>query len=434
MTTTSSVLAAAATLQEFSLFELAAYCEADPAGILKVLSSAHPLVQPRDQPTDERESGPDLLGAQRWHVVDTTGLRDLIATSAPGRTARAAAQPRRKDPLTRIRLLRAEETLISCAAEESADVRRIMAATARNYLRQFVAADSGRSDWWMLGADDEAPGGGPSESWIGPAPRLRVDFALATLTESEAMGREVAGEFLVETATDVCALVSYVEKPTDRGLADWFFNLAHELTRRPDEEVPSSAAPDRLLSALSWRRVRAQVEPNVEKAAQEAVSLLRWLVGDSDDSTPGNGAGGLFRFLGHLPDGRNRIEVYSDLLQIVPSQYEWQPEGEVVPGALTEAVADSPAASHLQQCASALEAGLVQMPFQSESALIGLAAHMFQDFAARGAVFDEGVVPRSNQARLNLLGLADVRVDRAEYGLSTSSQPVAAKWLHGGGV
>jgi nicotinamide mononucleotide (NMN) deamidase PncC len=142
----------------------------------------------------------------------------------------------------------------------------------------------------------------------------------------------------------------------------------------------------------------------------------------------------LFRFLGHLPDGRNRIEVYSDLLQIVPRQYEWQPKSEVVPGALIEAVADSPAASHLQRCATDLEAGLVQMPFQSESALIGLAAHMFQDFAARAAVFDEGVVLRSNQARAKLLGLADVKVDRPQHGLAASSRPAAAERAHGWGI
>jgi hypothetical protein len=283
-----------------------------------------------------------------------------------------------------------------------------MAVTAKNYLRQFIAAGSDRSDWWTLGLEDDQFGVSTSKEWVGRTPRLRVDLALATLTESEALGHRVPGEFLVETAAEMCELGDDIDRPRHRTLAERFFDLADQLTRRPFGAAPGTDAPDRLLSAVGWRRVRAQVEPDVDRAAQEAVSLLRWLV-EKTDALVGSGDSDLYRFLGHLPDGRNRIAVYSDLLQIVPSQYDWQPEDEVVPGLLIEGFADSQAAVHLERCANALEASLVQAPFQSDSALIGMAVHVFQDLADRGALVDKDVLPRADQARVDLLGLLDVR-------------------------
>jgi hypothetical protein len=433
MTTRSSILAAALALQDFSLAQLSAYCKAEPIEILRVMESSRPLVGRTGHGVASVDAGAGVgtVAAQRWHVVETDLLRDLLVASRPPGAAGTDSQaPPATDPLARIRLLRAEETLVDCAAEESADVRRIMAVTAKNYLRQFVASGTDRVDWWTLGAEDDQIGASTSKDWVGQTPRLRVDLALATLTESEALGHNVPGEFLVETAADVCELGVDMDRPRQRTLADRFFDLADQLTRRPVDAAPRSAAPDRLLSAVGWRRVRAHVEPDVDKAAQEAVSLLRWLVEKTDDLFGGPGDSGLYRFLGHLPDGRNRIAVYSDLVRIVPRQYDWQPRDEVVPGVLVEGFADSRAAVHLEQCANALEANLVQAPFQSDSALIGLAAHVFQDLAARGALVDKGVLPRSDQTRIDLLGLADVRARTTASALPSPSPSDAADWAY----
>ena len=432
MTTNSSIMAAALALQDFSLAQLAAYCKAEPTEILRVMESSRPLVERSDQAAATVGD----LDAQRWHVVQTDALRDRLTANS----SRSAGESESKvhlavtDPLARLRLLRAEETLVNCAAEESADIRRIMAVTAKNYLRQFVAAGTDRLDWWTIGAEDDQIGASMSKDWVGETPRLRVDLALATLTESEALGHDVPGEFLVETAAEVCELGVDMDRPRHRTLADRFFDLADQLTRRPVDGGLPSAAPERLLSAVGWRRVRAQVEPDVDKAAQEAVSLLRWLVEKTDDLLLGARDSGLYRFLGHLPDGRNRIAVYTDLLQIVPRQYDWQPEDEVVPGVLVKGFADSQASVHLEQCANALEANLVQAPFQSDSALIGLAAHVFQDLAARGALVDKGVLPRSDRTRVDLLGLADVRARTTASALPSPTRPDAGDWAYRGGL
>jgi len=230
----------------------------------------------------------------------------------------------------------------------------------------------------------------------------------------------VAGDFLTRTATEVCHLGESMEKPRLRDVVDRFVDLAGDLTRLSVDDVPRSPAPARLLSALAWRRVRTQVEPDVERASHQVVSLLRWL----EDRPPATDAGcsRLFRFRDHLRDGWNRITVYSDLLQILPSQCEWQPQDELVPGVLVEAVADSPAVSHLQAFADALEANLVHAPWGSDSALIGITAQVFDDLAARSAQLDREVLPRCAQTRMELLTLANVRTRTPASDGSTSAQ------------
>ncbi|MET9311737.1 hypothetical protein ABZX12_07940 [Kribbella sp. NPDC003505] len=433
MSTNAGIMAAALALQEFTLTQLAAYCRSEPAEISEVMESLRPLVERSAGNTAESPDG--ASNSQFWHVVQSDALRELLAEEGSrSDTSRASGVLRSPDSLASLRLLRAEETLVDCAAEESADVRRVMAMTAKNYLRQFVAEGADRLDWWALGAEEDEIGASISKDWVGKAPRLRVDLALATLTESEALGHNVPGDFLIETAAEVCELGIDIDRPRHRTLAERFFDLADQLTRRPFAGASRVEAPERLLSAVGWRRVRAQVEPDVDKAAQEAVSLLRWLVEKTDDLLAGSGDSDLYRFLGHMPDGRNRIAVYSDLLQIVPSQYDWQPEDEVVPGLLVEGLADSKAAVHLEQCANVLEASLAQTPFQSDSALIGLAAHVFQDLAARGALVDREVLPRSNRARVDLLGLADVRARTTARTVAGPNQSGPADWLYRGEI
>lgn len=402
---TANVLATAAALHDFTVAQMTAYCEADEQAVVEALTSAGGLVERvRPERTDGAEREATEPGSQRWRVVDPCGLRDVIARARAATAPRPARGTRTvADDLPLVRLLRAEETLFKCATERSAEERRLMAATAMDYLRQVVAAEEQRHDWWAVDLSGVHPTGS----------RVRIDAVLATMTESEAVGELVPGDCLIDTADEICGLVSGVDQTRVEKLVGRFIELAGALSRRSTARSGGCDAPVRLMSAVGWRRVRAQVVPNVQRASEQVVSLLRWM-----DDRPGSSGGRspeLFRLLEHLPDGRNRIEVFSDLLTVVPRQYRLQRGDELVPGVLVQAVADSRAASHLERCASALETGLVQAPYVSDSALVGLVNQVFLDLAAEGAELDHGVLPRSVAARRELLSLFDVHAGTAGY-------------------
>ncbi|MGH3991425.1 MAG: hypothetical protein ACRDSN_03065, partial [Pseudonocardiaceae bacterium] len=119
---------------------------------------------------------------------------------------------------------------------------------------------------------------------------------------------------------------------------------------------------------------------------------------------------GLYQWLGHLPDGRDRVVVYADLLAILPRQCRWMAAAELLPGALVEAVTEPAATFRLGRCAAVLEHDLAHSPFGSDAALIGQAAHVFQDLADQAASIDGTVLDRSDRTRSELLTLAKVPV------------------------
>lgn len=427
--TTSSVLAAAIALHDFTLPQLAAYCEADRAEILLVLSGAADLVQPIGPSDDE------AVAHARWRVVNTAGLRERISGAMSIAAAASPTEPKSPDPLPRerlaeaaaLRLIRAEETLVSCRNQPSPEIRRAMAVTAANYIRQSVAASTARQEWWDVEFTSESLNATSSlTEGEFTDQRLRVDVALADLTECEAVGRPVELDFLIETGDQLPGLGESIKSPGLRDVIDRFLDLARHLTRLSVDDVPHSPAPARLLSAVGWGQVLADVEPDIMRASQQAVSMLHWL---RDRPHPAEGRNALFRFGDHLPDGWNRVTVYADLLQILPQQYEWRRQAEPVPGLIVEAVADGAAVHHLQRWAEELKENLVDAPYDSDSALIGITAQVFDDFAAASRDLDRQVIPRAAQAKSKLLSLAGVAAGSAHR--STASAHAAMAELDG---
>ena len=118
----------------------------------------------------------------------------------------------------------------------------------------------------------------------------------------------------------------------------------------------------------------------------------------------------LYQVLGNLPRGRQRVVVYTDLLNLLPRQFELALADQVLPGALVEAVAGPAASDHLREYATVIETDLVRSPFHSESALIGQVTHVLQDLAARESRSDGSVVERTDRTCVELLSLAGVGV------------------------
>jgi hypothetical protein len=384
------VLAAAAALEHFSVAEAAAYCEEDATAVAATLAGVRG-VEPEDG-TDADEAD------RRWHVTDPAALHRAIAASGGDGPTR-----RRVRATGTTRLVLAEDTLLDCADEESPEARRLMADTAVNHLRQYVAGLlSSPTPWWDVEVSDADT---LAEAGTVTVSRLHVDFALVRLTDSEPGGGAVALDWLADTAVHLTRLAESVEQDRARALFHRFTDLAVATITAADP----SAAPDRLIFALAWRRARALAEHDVHAAAEALVTLLR----DVDRQAPAVQAGGtrgLYRVLGELPDGREHVAVYADLLELLPRQYEYDPVELAVPGALVHAVADRAAAAHLQECAQTLELDLTRSPFRSDSALIGLAAHVFQDLAFKASLLDDTVQRRSERMRMELLSLADVAV------------------------
>jgi len=396
------VLAAVAALRSFTVDELAAFCDERPPAIVAILDAAKDRVARIDDDADP--------SVARWRVVDLDGLRgDLAARAGQSWPSRAPAEPYRSvSAPSATRLLLAEQTLSECAVAESLVERRILVATAKNHLRQVVAsALPGKHPWWSVEFSlqrlGEAIEGHPDSP---VSTRLRLDVALACLAESDTAGHPVPARDLVDTVLRFQPLATALEDPQLRGLVGRFFDLViAQLVPRDRSSVP---APDRLIAAVARRRVRAQVEHGVGAAMHSLVPLLENL-----SKRPDLACGlGLCQVLSHLPDGRDRVVVYTDLLQILPRQCTWQAEAELVPGALVGAVTEPTATTHLARCAEALEHDLAHSPFGSDAALIGQAAHVFQDLAEQVASLDGSVRARSDRTRSELLTLAKAQVWR----------------------
>jgi hypothetical protein len=394
------VLAAAAALRSFTVEELAAFCDEQPPAIVDILSTVSDHV--------EWTGGDADSPVTQWRVVDVDGLRGELAnrteTSRPGQS-----EPRRRDGApSATRLLLAEQTLSECAAAESAAERRVLVATAKNHLRQVLAAIlPGKRPWWSVELSlqrlGEAIDGHPDSP---TSTRLRLDVALACLAESDTVGQPVPARELVDTVVRFQRLTAVLEAPQLRGLVGCFFDLVMaQLAPRDRSSVP---APDRLIAAVARRRIRAQVECGVGAAMHSLVPLLENLGKQREPAR----VQGLYQVLGHLPDGRDRVVVYADLLQILPRQCTWQAAAELVPGALIEAVTEPAASTHLARCAEVLEHDLARSPFGSDAALIGQAVHVFQDLAEQVASLDGSVLVRSDRTRSELLTLAKAQVWR----------------------
>jgi hypothetical protein len=353
---TERVLAAAAALRTFTVDELAVFCDEQPSAIVAILGEASGRIERTDADADPV--------AVKWRVVDLDALRRDLAARAQG--AQALAAPRCTiSASSTTRLLLAEQTLGECAAAQSAAERRILVATAKNHLRQVVASTlPAERPWWSaelsLQRLDEAIGREPDE----PAfTRLRLDVVLACLVECDVAGHRVPARDLVDTVLRFQRHPAVLEHPQLRGLVGRFFDLVMaQLVPKDRSRVP---APDRLIAAVARRRVRAQVEHGVDAAMHSLVPLVQNL----GEHRGLDREQGLYHLVGHLPDGRDRVVVYTDLLQILPRQCSWQP-----------------------------------------AALIGQAAHVFQELAEQAAVLDGTVRARSDRTRCELLTLAKARV------------------------
>lgn len=405
------VLAAAAALRDFTVDQLAAFCDEQPPAIVAILDGASGRV--------ERSDGDADPSVARWRVVDLDGLRHDLAVrteetvradeSQPGR---ALAEPRHQDCASSDpRLLLAEQTLSDCATAESATERRILVATAKNHLCQVVASvRPERGPWWSVELSLQRLGEAIERRPNRPGlTRLRLDVALACLAECDAAGDPVPARDLVDTVLRFQRFTA-LEDPKLRDLVGRFFDLVTaQLVPRDRSSVP---APDRLIAAVARRRARAQVEHarrehGVGGAMHALVPLLKSL-----DEQPGpTQEQGLYQVLGHLPDGRDRVAVYSDLLRILPQQWcTWQDTTELLPGALAVVVAEPEVATHLAHCAATLESDLVRSPFSSDAALIGQVAHVFQYLADQVVSLDGTVRVRSEKARCELVELAKAHV------------------------
>jgi hypothetical protein len=403
--TRARVLAAAAALNEFTAAQVAAYCEDDLDSVTRIIRDHDELFAPVPHAC-----------TPRWRVTDRRLLRAVIA-AAEGRGQPAAAGHRPgPDGSREDRLLLAEQTLIDCAEEPSAAGRRTMAATAANYLRQFVAATPEAGDgrrWWEVepscldALGDRVTGDAATVS----RSRLRTDFALARLTGSEAANEQVGIGFLIETATELTRLLGSAEAGEERicRLSRRFADLAMKLTTPSAPGNPGAVAPAKLLSALAWRRAGPAAQGGWDRAARAQVALLR-TIADRHPLVPDEGHARLYRDLDQPRHGRKRVAVYQDLLDLLPSRYDWEPVEALLPGAVVTAVTDLDACRLLRRYASVIEGDLVSSPYGSERALVGQVAHRFEEFADAQAGRDRTVADRTTETRKQLLALFDVDV------------------------
>jgi hypothetical protein len=397
----SDVLSSAAALHVFTAEQVAAYCAEDEDTVIRIL---------RDH-GDLFEQVPDAP-VPRWRVTDRARLREAIAGTA-GRTAPASERVDAAGS-REARLLLAEQTLIACADEPSAAYRQTMAATAANYLRQFIAATPGTTDgcgWWEVEPSCVDALGDRVAADAATRSRLRMGFALARLTGSEAASEQVAIGYLIETATELTHLMGsrQAREERTRRLSRRFADLAMKLTTPAATGDPGAVAPATLLSALAWRRAGPAVQGDWAKAAQAQVTLLRRLA-DHNPLAADGGRACLYRPLGRPRDGRQQVAVYQDLLELLPSRYACEPGEALLPGAVVTAVADARASRLLRRYADVIEGDLVTSPYRSPRALIGQVAYRFEEFAVAQAGRDRNLADRTTETRRNLLELFDVDV------------------------
>ena len=391
---TQRVLAAAAALREFSLEEVAVFCDEPPSVIVKVFeSTAGAVTRVQDEPA----------GTQVWRVRDLERLRRRVDAEQPAEPLDAPAEKARVEVSHATRLQYAEQTLIECGRGQSSDERRVLLATAMNHLRQVVAntLPHGRP-WWAVELSPVELGVElPRHTDAATSTRLQLDVEVASLTEHDLTGRPVATKDLTDTVQRLQPLTSLLDEQRMNGVVSRFFDLV--IAQVAPNNESSLSAPGRLLTALARRRVRVEVERSLDGAMRSLVPLLRNIGRDDGDRQHG-----LYEVLEDLPGGREHIVVYSDLLQLLPQQFRWLRAAERLPGALTEAVTESATSYHLKLCANMLEQDLLRSPYGSEPALIGSAVHVFQQLAEEGAGFDDSIRSRSDRTCCELLSLAKV--------------------------
>jgi hypothetical protein len=224
----------------------------------------------------------------------------------------------------------------------------------------------------------------------------------------------MAIDYLIDTAVETRRLFTYevLDRQRVSRLLERLSCLSRELTTpsgRGSTTTAGTAAPARLLSAVAWRRACVRADGDGPAVARELVDLLKGMARGPLRVAEGDPVP-LYQVLGSLPHGRQRIAVFADLLHLLPRHFEVALAGQILPGALVEAVTGAAASNHLREYASVIETDLVRSPFRSDSALIGQVAHVFQDLAVKEASLDGSVVERAERTRAELLTLAGVRV------------------------
>ncbi len=406
---TEAILSAAVALHEFRVPQLAAYCGATAEEVEAVLATERGRIEP--------------TGEQRWRVLEPDAIRAAVRRAEPREKLRRPTEAVASAAgLTGLigRLVVAEETLIECGAEESSTLRQVMAATARNNVLQVLALlTPEQGPWWVFQE--------PGPSWTTESfsaridaasetaqpgiafARLRADFELASLTAREAAGEQVPPDDLLRTAVRMRDVLKNISDGGLDRLFRRFIDLAIDLAAPAGLGGPSEPARIRLLVALVWRRVRIAAERDAIQASERMPLILQHMVqarGKQAGRTPID----LYRLIERLPGGLDRLVVYGDLIELLPSQMVCRRQRELLPDVLVEAVADSAASDLLAQIAGRLEDGLDRSPFRSESALIGEAAHVFNDVVQETETDDDSLIQRSDEMRMQLLALAKASV------------------------
>jgi hypothetical protein len=143
------VLAAAATLNEFTVAQLTAYCSDDESTVITVLHHHGALF---------RAGGAVPAGGELgvcWQVISPESLEAAIK-ELPGPPPHAEAPEKRQAALRKAchlddRRLFAEEALLDCATQSEPEQRLASATLASTYLRQYVAhRRDPRPPWWEV--------------------------------------------------------------------------------------------------------------------------------------------------------------------------------------------------------------------------------------------------------------------------------------------
>ena len=404
-----SVIAAIAALREFTLDQIVAYSGEDRSAVRQEVARLRPAVLPVAG-DDEAAAGHPHHDARtdRWRVMDPNTVRVRLREMSSD--AALDVDPLDcwcdSDPVSD--LLLAEELIVESSEETEPRSRALLAATAGNHLKQFLARvlEDDRP-WWCVALesfDGEMADRLTLEDPGINAARLRTDSALVRLTQEEATGGVSSLELLFSAVHEVCRLPDGMDGDVQRGLFHRLVDLATTALSPTGWHGSREAAPDRLLRAVGSLRAKARAVDSVHLAARAFSGLVDGLqVRAVTVDRPGLHR--LYTLLGNLPDGRDRLLVYTDLLPLIPQQYRWQAEPSPIPDVLVQAVADHETSHHLQQCATVLESELKRSPYQSPAALVGQVAHVLPDLAARGGPLDATVYPRSELTRRELLGL-----------------------------
>jgi hypothetical protein len=298
-------------------------------------------------------------------------------------------------------VLLAEDTLLECVVEDSSDERRLLGRTAANHLRQAVADILGDElPWWALDVSSSAVGQAlrqPASSV--DAALLRVAVALARLSEREASGHPTTAGDLRLTLHS-CNDVGLPDTTDLKRVVDRLWDLSEAVLGA--DQLDSTNAVSRLKSTLAKRRTRARAGDSAGSAMRSLVALLEGLLSPLHVGQPC----ALYQLLDRLPDGRDRVVVYCDLLSILPSRFSWQEADELLPGTMVEAVVERAASTHLDRSANALERHLYNSPFRSEAALLGQTAHVLGELAWADPFLDSSARARVDETRTDILQLA----------------------------